>query len=179
MDKEVELAADEVMFRLWDVTTGCSYNWRTCFRGATRFAKYVLWQIEEKRRLERDGETHIETRGLVIPTSILKAWTWNVLEDCYERRCPPPFELLQAVYHFMGCTHHTRQRRRLSEREWARAQQGSLREAARELDVAPTTIRSWRDQSKRRCDPELFQELRRRTGYWDFMPKSWSKPDGI
>jgi len=170
MDKRLERAADQVMFSLWDLTTGQGGTPRACYKSAACFGRFVLSQIAERQRLEEAGETHIESRALVIPTSILKAWTWNVLEDCHDSRCTPPYVLLQAIYYFMGCNHLTNAKRKSHRFDRVDVFRGSLREAANRLGVAPTTIRAWRQQRDEDIDYDLVRELRERTNFDSYLP---------
>lgn len=174
---------DRIFFGLWDRTTGIATSRRQTYVGAKLYGKFLLSEISRYHDVKRKGEHAIERHGLVAPMGVMKAWAFNVLEDCYLGRVAPPFELCKAIYLLMGCTHLAPQRGKPETKAAyfeliRRNPRIGIREAARRLGVNPTTIMRWQDNNSAN-DPddgehsEEYERLRNLTNVDDFYPMRW------
>ncbi|MAL79119.1 MAG: hypothetical protein CMN55_08410 [Sneathiella sp.] len=176
---------DEIFFFLWDFTTGTARSKREAYKGARLYGEFLLSEISRYEQVKKEGEHAIERRGLVAPMSIMKAWTFNVLEDCFKYRITPPLELCHAIYLLMGCKHLNSKRGKNKEREAFSRLSGNvgIREASRKLGVNPTTILRWKNEPRQSFYPEFpggpderlkeYQRIRKLTNVEDFHPMKY------
>lgn len=179
-----DLCYDEVLFYMWDVTTGQAVNWRECYRGAKHFGRFILSELDRKAELVENGETATVRRGLACADSLIKTWTFNVIDDCSKLRAPLPPELLEVVYLLMGCTHLTRNSDEkklweLRERFDLRRKQKRdtpTRATARELGVDPATIVRWKQKPipghPGDTDPVKYAKILKLTKVSDFAKRA-------
>ena len=59
----------------------------------------ILADIEKKRQLEADGETHVVSRGLALPDSLINRFAYDTLRlfNEYEQRMALPVHLLGLI----------------------------------------------------------------------------------
>lgn len=154
---DFDLCYNEIYFYMWEVTLGQAFNWKEGYRASKHYARFVLHELARKDELVANGETAIVRRGLIAADSIVKAWTFNVIEDCSTLRTPLPPEMLDVVYFLFGCSHQDEQSSNFSRNVAARrrfellrkSQEDNLptRATARELNVDPATIVRWKNES--------------------------------
>lgn len=177
---EFDKCYDSVFFSMWDFTTGAAGSWRECYRGAKHYGRFLLSELDRKERLEAEGETALARRGLVASDAILKAWLFNVIEDCSQARAPLPPELLEVLYRVLGCRQYdvVEQPNRLIGlrhrfEEMRRFDSDiPVRATARELGVDAATISRWKAEPP--SDPngynrEVYLMIRERTGISKFL----------
>ena len=176
---------DELMFHLWEVTTGGAVSKREAFVGAKLFARFLLSEIEHKNGLDRAGKTTVVSRGRAISNSKLNAWAWNIMDDCHHHRVPPPRELLDVLYLQLNCSHLTNKRGKPTSRQKGEAllnrrnsgEQLSLSEIARLVGVNKTTVKTWSDElPNRKIDYDELRKLRELTNLIDFFPVRYRTP---
>jgi hypothetical protein len=177
-DQKLRELFNEILFFLWDVSTGVSENQREAFEGATRYSRFLVSELERRKRLKRAGETAVFRRGKAIPDSLINAWAWNILEDCRYHQIPPPRAMLKFLYHQLGCTHLSPRQPITSEETKQRARtlvamKQSIRSVAKRFDVNPSTVMRWVREDPKQFDQELYSELRRLTNVTRFYPSSW------
>jgi len=179
---------DQVFFVLWDITTGQGGSKRTLYSGARYFARFLLSEIDRYEEVKSAGGLSIERHGLVAPMSIIKAWTFNILEDCHESRITPPSELCEAIYYLMGCRHLSPKRGKPHTKEaylklLNTNPDTGIREAARQLDVNPSTILRWQNGPRNgkksifsdasgKYDKD-YERIRKLTNVEEFYPMRW------
>ncbi len=179
---------DRIFFGLWDVTTGTATNKRKTYVGAKLYGQFLLSELNRYEKVKREGKHAIERHGLVAPMGLMKAWAFNILEDCHFGRVAPPYELCQAIYHLMGCNHLTPKRGKPEAKEAyskliARYPKIGVREAARRLGVNPSTILRWQNNNRNKIMPDLeteeekyredYPRIRKLTNVDEFYPIRW------
>lgn len=173
---------DRIFFGLWDFTTGPGGSKKSIYKGAKLYGQFLLSEIGRYEEAKRSGAHAIERHGLVAPMSLIKAWAFNILEDCHQLRVVPPLELCQAIYYLMGCRHLTPTRGKPKTKEaYLKLIETDpnigIREAARKLDVNPSTILRWQDNRSLThynwtdTHHEEFMRLREITCVTDYYPK--------
>jgi len=170
---------DQILFYLWDVSTGSALNQRDAYKGATRFARFLLSEISRRDRLHEQGGRATFRRGETMPDSLINAWAWNVLEDCKHYKIPPPRALLDVLYIQLACSQLTG-RQKSPERARYRAMQmldagASMREAARQVGVNVSTVSAWVKKAPQ-FDQEEYSRLRKLTHVEAFYPPDQSIP---
>ena len=171
---------DEILFHLWDVSTGSPTGKRAAFEGAVRFSRFLVSELERRADLLDTGATSTFRRGLTIPDSLINAWCWNILEDCRHFQVPPPRSLLTVIYWQLGCTHLSR--RRIASGDQTRkgaigmlASGASLRSVAKAYKVNASTVLRWRNEGPHEFEQEKYTELRQLTNVDRFYPVSWRR----
>lgn len=158
---------DTILFYLWDVTTGQSGSKAQVYKGAKCFARFLISELDRREVLEKNGETQIQSRGLAIPNFLVNCWTYNILEDCNEYRITPPIELCEVIYRQLKCTHETRRdddttMAKIKAQKLRAANPNlSIREIAREVGVAHTTVMRWQNIDEENFDSARYREIRR------------------
>ena len=173
---------NDIYFYLWEMTFGQGGSKRDYYRGAKLYGSFLLSEIDRHNEVEAIGETAIERRGLVSPVKVMKAWAFNILEECHIYRIVPPMELIDAIYSLLGCSHDPAviEERTLRD-EFIRLNNGvtriGVREAARHLGVNPSTITRIKkdlDDYGPREDNErwgnLYPDIFQKTKVREFVP---------
>jgi len=184
---------DEIYHNLWSVSLGQWGGKQTLYKGAKRYGKFLLSESDRYEAASKTDEAAIERRGLVPPKSLMKAWAYNVLEDCNYHRITPPIELVHAIYRLMDCSHLSGGRRLEDKRqELKQLKRNSpgigVREAARIIKVHPATISRWNREKRPyhnfrevydRDEMSLIhKKLRELSNSIKFYPKWWLSPFG-
>jgi len=142
---------DDILYSVWSFTLVQARNPREAYRAATRMSEFLRQEVEYATEVREADPTRPARAHGAMPTSLINAWAWNVLEDCYDKRCPPPPALLEVIYRQLGCRHLDEVRRRQSpvldgRRGKARKMSAagvSVRGIAAELGVNPSTVSRW------------------------------------
>lgn len=176
---EFDKCYNRAYYYMWSFTALNAVSWRQFYRGAKHYGNFILSELDRKEQLEANGETTLARRGLVASDTILKAWLFNMIEECTARRVPMPPELLEALYRVLGCRQYdenepgpsTAARHRF-EAMRASGCEIPVRATARGLGVDPATISRWKAEPSKDhhdCDMELYREIRALTGIDKFL----------
>ncbi|MEX1036897.1 MAG: hypothetical protein WDZ54_13175 [Sneathiella sp.] len=179
---------DRIFFYLWDITTGQGGSKRQKYNGARLYGQFLLSEIARYEEVKSAGGLSIERHGLVAPKAVMKAWAFNILEDCFTSRITPPFELCGAIYYLMGCKHLSRKRGKYEAKEAYYEQfhgkdSIGIREASRKLEVNPATILRWKNETPEGKSPKFpggdeeysgeYERIRELTNVEEFYPMKY------
>lgn len=179
-----DLCFDQAYYSMWEMTMGQGGEWKALYRSSKWFFRFVLSELRRQEELTKSGETALARRGLVASESIIKAWVYNVIEDCADSRVPMSPEMLDVIFILFGCSRempaegNENSSGKRYQFEQLQKQQTELptRATARKLGVDPATIHRWKNEpypgSVGAPDHETFLKIAKLTQVFAFTDRA-------
>ena len=118
------------------------------------FCTTLSGNLVQRETLTRQGETHLVVRGEFLPDSLIGNFAYRMLRACSRNGLPPPTELVDLMQLLLKQDRPPqRSERRFVKRmdaiNYLREHPGAgVREIARAVGVAPSTVSRWKKQGK-------------------------------
>jgi len=118
------------------------------------FCTTLSGNLVQRETLTRQGETHLVVRGEFLPDSLIGNFAYRMLRACGRNGLPPPTELVDLMQLLLKQNRPPqRSERRFVKRmdaiNYLREHPGAgVREIARAVGVAPSTVSRWKKQGK-------------------------------
>ena len=122
----------------------------------------ILGDIEKRRQLEADGETHVVARGLALPDSLIDRFAYDTLRLLNKQRMALPEHLLKLIKTQLNIANPDDEKMEqyaVSAYLVSRHPDAGNRKIAAAVGCDHTTIRRWRKESDFQWRVETWKDM--------------------